>query len=159
MQRAGVCIAALGYISKTVYRGPCTCRLHQPVMPLFTVPNNASALHQDQWVGYVLVCCFGLVFTLITQGMSTCHADRPCRPPELRSVGCSWLCHWFAAMIMADQKFGSGHKNSEDFQTCGRAIKTGLIAVGTHTHLCIASVNLLVTCCCSCTSANAQQHC
>ena len=33
-------------------------------------------------------------------------------------------------MIMADRKFGSGHKNSEDFQTCGRTIKTGLIAVG-----------------------------
>ncbi|DBA80299.1 TPA: hypothetical protein ACH3X2_007429 [Trebouxia sp. C0005] len=59
----------------------------------------------DQWVGYVLVCCFGLVFTLITQ-----------------------------AMIMADQKFGSGHKNSEDFQTCGRTIKTGLIAVDIVSH-------------------------
>ena len=23
---------------------------------------------QDSWIGYVLVCCFGLVFTLITQG-------------------------------------------------------------------------------------------
>lgn len=44
-------------------------------------------------------------------------------------------------MIMADQKFGSGHKNSEDFQTCGRTIKTGLIAVGTHNHLCTASGN------------------
>ena len=33
-------------------------------------------------------------------------------------------------MISADRKFGSGHKNSEDFQTCGRTIKTGLIAVG-----------------------------
>ena len=48
-------------------------------------------------------------------------------------------------MIMADQKFGSGHKNSEDFQTCGRTIKTGLIAVGTHSHLCTASGNLLHT--------------
>lgn len=35
-----------------------------------------------------------------------------------------------AAMITTDQKFGSGNKSSEDFQTCGRTIKTGLIAVG-----------------------------
>ena len=25
-------------------------------------------LLQDQWIGYVLVCCFGVVFTVITQG-------------------------------------------------------------------------------------------
>ena len=30
----------------------------------------------------------------------------------------------------ADNKFGGGKKNSEDFNTCGRTIKTGLIAVG-----------------------------
>ena len=30
----------------------------------------------------------------------------------------------------ADTKFGGGKKNSEDFNTCGRTIKTGLIAVG-----------------------------
>lgn len=47
-------------------------------------------------------------------------------------------------MIMADQKFGSGHKNSEDFQTCGRTIKTGLIAVGTYSHLCTACGNLVL---------------
>lgn len=35
-----------------------------------------------------------------------------------------------AAMITADRKFGSGNHSSEDFQTCGRTIKTGLIAVG-----------------------------
>jgi len=40
----------------------------------------------------------------------------------------------YAAMIMADQRFGGGHKNSEDFQTCGRTIKTGLIAVGEPLH-------------------------
>ena len=33
-------------------------------------------------------------------------------------------------MIWTDQRFGTGNKSSEDFQTCGRTIKTGLIAVG-----------------------------
>lgn len=35
-----------------------------------------------------------------------------------------------AAMMWVDQRYGGGHKNSEDFNTCGRTIKTGLIAVG-----------------------------
>ena len=29
-----------------------------------------------------------------------------------------------------DRRFGGGKNNSEDFNTCGRTIKTGLIAVG-----------------------------
>lgn len=59
----------------------------------------------EQWIGYVLVCLFGVVFTLVTQ-----------------------------AMMWADRRFGSGHKSSEDFQTCGRTIKTGLIAVDIVSH-------------------------
>ncbi|KAL3145727.1 hypothetical protein ABBQ32_003256 [Trebouxia sp. C0010 RCD-2024] len=37
-------------------------------------------------------------------------------------------------MMWADRRFGAGHKTSEDFQTCGRTIKTGLIAVDIVSH-------------------------
>ncbi|KAL3150999.1 hypothetical protein ABBQ38_012872 [Trebouxia sp. C0009 RCD-2024] len=39
-----------------------------------------------------------------------------------------------AAMMWADRRFGAGHNSSEDFQTCGRTIKTGLIAVDIVSH-------------------------
>ena len=34
------------------------------------IPENVTWPHlQDQWIGYVLVCCFGVVFTAITMSM------------------------------------------------------------------------------------------
>ncbi|KAK9808723.1 hypothetical protein WJX72_002523 [[Myrmecia] bisecta] len=59
----------------------------------------------SQTFGYCLVCLFGVVFTVVTMGMM-------------------WI----------DQRFGGGHNNSEDFNTCGRTIKTGLIAVDIVSH-------------------------
>eukprot|EP00891_Asterochloris_glomerata_P004751 jgi/Astpho2/4751/Aster-00301 len=59
----------------------------------------------EQWIGYVLVCCFGIVFTAITM-----------------------------SMLWVDRRFGGGKNNSEDFNTCGRTIKTGLIAVDIVSH-------------------------
>ena len=46
------------------------------------------------------------------------------------------LCLYLnAGMVLLDQKFGGGAKNSsEDFNTCGRTIKTGLIAVDIVSH-------------------------
>lgn len=38
-------------------------------------------------------------------------------------------------MVLLDQKFGGGRKSSsEEFNTCGRTIKTGLIAVDIVSH-------------------------
>ena len=37
-------------------------------------------------------------------------------------------------MIWIDHKYGGSKKNSEDFNTCGRSIKTGLIAVDIVSH-------------------------
>lgn len=40
----------------------------------FDVCQFQANLVQEQWIGYVLVCCFGVVFTIITQGQP-CDLD------------------------------------------------------------------------------------
>ena len=32
---------------------------------------SAAVVLQEQWIGYVLVCCFGVVFTIVTLGKLT----------------------------------------------------------------------------------------
>lgn len=50
-------------------------------------------------------------------------------------------------MVWVDQRYGGGHKNSEDFNTCGRTIKTGLIAVGEHNAVhCSLAAGTLTSC-------------
>ena len=84
---------------------------------------------QSQAFGYSLVCLFGVVFTLVTQGKFPTAIANLRHLPNLRSRPASTT-----GMIWIDHKYGGSKKNSEDFNTCGRSIKTGLIAVDIVSH-------------------------